>query len=62
MIQKKMESFLIQMWFKQDLNHESSKEEHRMSCNISCQKIDYIFAYCQQNIFWLIEVAFLHMC
>ena len=49
------------MWFKQDLNHESSKEEHRMSCNISCQKIDYIFAYCQQNIFWLIEVAFLHM-
>ena len=32
-----------------------------MSCNISCQKIDYIFAYCQQNIFWLIEVAFLHI-
>ena len=32
-----------------------------MSWNASCQKIDYIFAYCQQNIFWLIEVAFLHI-
>ena len=54
------ESHLNHITFESYLNHESSQERRRRSWNAEWQK-NRLFAYCQQHIFWLIGLAFLHI-